>query len=162
MSVYTTADTHFNHSNIIKYTNRPFKDVQEMNNFLIQEWNKTVDKGDYVFHCGDLVFGSFEERKEVISRLNGRIILIRGNHDKKTKTHYKRLGVKGVYKIITIKNKILTHYPKEINENKINIHGHTHGTRYISDNHICVSVEETNYKPIALSDIKKYKAKKIS
>lgn len=54
--VFFTSDTHFGHSNIIKYCNRPFKDKDEMNETLISNWNKVVPEDGIVIHCGDFAF----------------------------------------------------------------------------------------------------------
>ncbi len=77
---YFIADTHFNHENIIKYCNRPFKNSKEMNEYIISKWNSVVTKDDIVYHLGDVGFGSTEELKKLVSSLNGTKILIRGNH----------------------------------------------------------------------------------
>ena len=79
MNTYFTSDTHFCHANIIKYCNRPFKNVDEMDETIITNWNSVVKHDDLVYHLGDVGFGDI---KNVLRRLNGRIILIRGSHDK--------------------------------------------------------------------------------
>jgi len=76
--IYFTSDTHFDHENIIKYCNRPFKDVNHMNESMIENWNNTVNDTDTVMHLGDFSFKS----DKFINRLNGNITLIKGNHDK--------------------------------------------------------------------------------
>ena len=55
--LFFTSDTHFDHKNIIRYCNRPFSSIEEMNNFLIKRWNATVGPDDTVFHLGDVTFG---------------------------------------------------------------------------------------------------------
>ena len=82
VTTWFTSDTHFNHTNIIKYCDRPFSDVNEMNEKIIRNWNERVVPDDRVFHLGD--FGLFKRDKEprsILNRLNGNIYLIRGNHD---------------------------------------------------------------------------------
>ncbi len=81
--VFFTSDTHFNHTNIIKFCNRPFKNVDEMNEALIANWNKVVSTDDFVFHLGDFCLGGAGEWTKVLDRLNGKIYLIVGNHDLK-------------------------------------------------------------------------------
>jgi calcineurin-like phosphoesterase family protein len=73
------SDTHWYHRNVINYCNRPFKDVEEMNEYLIKVWNKTVAKHDIVYHLGDFSMGN-RAHKEVVPRLNGRKYLVSGNH----------------------------------------------------------------------------------
>ena len=79
--VFFTSDTHFGHTNIITFCNRPFKNVEEMNETLIENWNKVVGKDDIVFHLGDFCLGGPEEWTRILERLNGKIYLIVGNHD---------------------------------------------------------------------------------
>ena len=78
---FFTSDTHFSHVNIIKYCNLPFKDVVEMNDTLIANWNSVIGRDDTVFHLGDFCSGNATEWAKILSRLNGRIFLIMGNHD---------------------------------------------------------------------------------
>ena len=82
--VWFTSDTHFYHENILRYSNRPFKDITEMNEELIRRWNETVPANGIVFHLGDFCFGGSKEWNEVLPRLNGKIFLILGNHDMKS------------------------------------------------------------------------------
>ena len=90
--IYFIADTHFYHENIIKYCNRPLKNSKQMNEYIVNKWNSVVTKDDIVYHLGDVGFGSTDELKELVGRLNGTKILIRGNHD------YKR-GINGWKKV---------------------------------------------------------------
>lgn len=81
--IFFTSDTHFGHANIIRFCNRPFRNVEEMNEILIENWNKVVSKDDTVFHLGDFAFGGSSVWNSIIPRLNGHINLIIGNHDRK-------------------------------------------------------------------------------
>ncbi len=75
------ADTHFGHANIIKYCNRPFANVDEMNEELIRRWNAVVNPQDTVLHLGDVGF-HYSSLFKIIPRLNGGLKrLVRGNHD---------------------------------------------------------------------------------
>lgn len=80
---FFTSDTHFNHANIIRFCNCPFKDVEQMNETLIANWNRVVGMDDTVFHLGDFCLGGAAEWTKVLDRLNGKIYLIMGNHDLK-------------------------------------------------------------------------------
>lgn len=75
------SDTHFGHLNIIKYSNRPFKDVSHMNEVLIGNWNEVVAPNDTVYHLGDVALGDKSLWESVFSRLNGYKVLVVGNHD---------------------------------------------------------------------------------
>lgn len=74
------ADTHFGHENVIRLCNRPFADVHEMNECLIDNWNKRVHANDTVFILGDMFFRC-DNVTEILSRLKGKKKLILGNHD---------------------------------------------------------------------------------
>lgn len=81
MKVWFTSDLHFSHANIIKYCNRPFADVDEMNAALIRNWNEVVGPNDLVWNLGDVAMGNRKRIPEYRQQLNGRIHLVRGNHD---------------------------------------------------------------------------------
>ena len=89
MAIFFTADTHFFHRRIVDYCDRPFRtldghpDVKAMNEALIEQWNAAVRPQDVVYHLGDFGFGSPDKLHEVRRVLNGKMILIRGNHDHK-------------------------------------------------------------------------------
>lgn len=79
--IFFTSDTHFGHKNIIKWCRRPFSDITEMDEFIIESWNKVVPKDGIVFHLGDFAFHKLSKWETIKSRLNGTIVLITGNHD---------------------------------------------------------------------------------
>ena len=64
---YYISDLHFDHTNVIKFDNRPFKDVEEMNNALIHNWNSVVKKNDIVYVLGDFCFGNTERTNELFN-----------------------------------------------------------------------------------------------
>ena len=159
--IYFIADTHFNHANIIEYCNRPFKNTHEMNEYIMQKWNSVVKKDDIVYHLGDVGFGSLEEVKSLVERLNGTKILLRGNHDFKIGVNtWKEIGFSEVYKKkIVLGNLLLTHAPTEVIEkDQINIFGHIHDKpldeRFNKKNHICVSCDAVDYTPVSIECIK--------
>lgn len=81
--VWFTSDTHFCHANILKFSNRPFKDVAEMDEELIRRWNDSVPKDGIIFHLGDFCMGGSKDWNDILHRLHGRKYLILGNHDMK-------------------------------------------------------------------------------
>ena len=81
--LFFTSDTHFDNANIIRYCNRPWNTVEEMNEGLVERWNAKVGPDDTVFHLGDFCFAGSAEWKKWRNKLNGHIILVRGNHDRK-------------------------------------------------------------------------------
>ncbi|MBT5022172.1 hypothetical protein HOK51_03420 [Candidatus Woesearchaeota archaeon] len=150
--IFLAADLHIDHKNIIKYCHRPFRSVQQMNNRLVSNWNRTVRKNDVVYFLGDLAYGRSSRSTDYWYRkLNGRKIFIKGNHDRsrRIKMHKKKvLKYKGF-------NFLLVHSPQQAKYWKgWVIHGHKHNNnkRYPLINKrsklINVSCELTKYRPI--------------
>lgn len=159
------SDTHFGHSNIIDYENRPFRDVEEMDKVMIDNWNSVVGEKDTVWHLGDFFLTYTEKQFEIFDQLNGNIILIRGNHDKQSRTKLiERIGFAEVYDEYYLTNNdiitLLTHRPilnvayMEKEGIDFNIHGHKHSVdKQYSPFHYCVSAENLNYTPVKLEEI---------
>lgn len=82
MTTFFTSDTHFGHARIIELCARPFSDVDEMNEEMIRRWNETVGPDDLVFHLGDVALGKIAESLPLVGRLNGKKVLVPGNHDR--------------------------------------------------------------------------------
>jgi calcineurin-like phosphoesterase family protein len=82
MSIFFTSDNHFGHEKIIKYCNRPFGSVREMDEIMIERWNAIVNPGDLVYHLGDFALTSVDYAESILKRLNGQIHLCRGSHEK--------------------------------------------------------------------------------
>ncbi|MDP2924776.1 MAG: metallophosphoesterase [Nanoarchaeota archaeon] len=152
--IFLTSDLHLDHTNIIKYCNRPFKNVQTMNRVLISNWNKTVGKNDIVYFLGDFCFCRKNRSRvgKLINALNGKKIFIKGNHDKYIKgRHHFILKYKG-------ESFYLVHRPYEIPNDWKSwaIFGHTHNKGIFVDREnkrINVSTEQTRYKPISIDKI---------
>lgn len=85
---WLTSDLHFGHANVIKYCNRPFLDVNEMNEILIKNWNEVVSLEDTIYVLGDFAMAA-RYVEQVLPRLNGKKILILGNHDFPHTAHHK-------------------------------------------------------------------------
>lgn len=81
VDIWFTSDLHFGHKNIIKFCNRPWDTVEEMDKALISNWNSVVKENDIVFDLGDFSFAGKNRWKELIQSLNGKHYLILGNHD---------------------------------------------------------------------------------
>ena len=82
MTTYFIADTHFGDGNILRYENRPFATVEEMDQELVRRWNERVGQEDTVFHLGDFSARGEEEDQSLLSQLHGRKVLVLGNHDR--------------------------------------------------------------------------------
>lgn len=115
VNLFFTSDTHFWHSNIIKYCNRPFMDIEEMNEEIIKRWNDKIEKDDLVFHLGDFAFCGPSQYKTLLERLNGKIILILGNHDWRNIKEGYMSKFNGIYQQLRIKvddqRIYLNHFP---------------------------------------------------
>ena len=133
--IYFIADTHFGDDRIRRYENRPFQTVAEMDFELIRRWNDTVSNEDTVYVLGD--FGADGYEAEVLSKLNGTKLLVKGNHDGKSNEEYRQSGFKEVYDhpIIIDGFWILSHDLLYVNENMpyANLFGHVHNSPIIKD-----------------------------
>ena len=140
-NLFFTSDTHFCHANIIKFCNRPFKDVMEMNETLIDNWNKTIGPNDVVYHLGDFCFAGSAAWHSLLGQLNGRIHLILGNHDEKNI----RQGYMQNFESVEYQSKLfiegynvyLNHYPylcyPGYKPYTIQLFGHIHSSPYKFD-----------------------------
>jgi len=156
--IFFTADTHFNHANIIKFSRRPFKNVEEMNESIIENWNKVVSENDIVYHLGDFSFGF---QGKFLKRLNGKVHLILGSHDKMPKSESMKFASVQKYKEIKYNEIpiVLFHNPIDIWEkshyDSIHLHGHTHGLYQAEGKIYDVGVDNNNFTPIHIIDILK-------
>lgn len=155
--IWFTSDTHFNHSKIIKYCQRPFLNVKEMNEYLITYWNILIKPRDIVYHLGDFCFGPNGTR--ILKQLNGNVHLILGNHDFR---NYKNIdGFKSISKILNINYKniniTLCHFAMRVWHKKhrgsMMLYGHSHGTLESIENSFDVGVDVNNFKPISIDYI---------
>lgn len=96
--LYFTADWHLWHKNIIKYCNRPFKHVDEMNKTIIRNYNKRIKEEDEVWFLGDLTMGNDQYKlQNIIDNLKGTKHLVLGNHDKLRPWQYLEVGFSSVH-----------------------------------------------------------------
>ena len=167
--IWFTADSHFNHFNILKYCDRPFKMIKEHDDCLIENWNSCIKDTDTVYHLGDFGFGRIEYLLKIRHMLKGKIHLILGNHDKAIKGALKdSFESVSLYKKITIQDRemdhpckiILFHYPIERWSKKhfgaFHFHGHSHGTCPTPPGtaRMDVGVDCFNYYPVSYAAIK--------
>ena len=142
-NIFFTSDFHVSHDNILKFDGRPFKNVNEMNEALIQNWNSVVGVDDIVYYLGDISWGNEATTKWFVSQLQGKIHFIMGNHDRMKKiaslNRFESIHEYGTE--ISIKDSdanrgyqqiIMSHYAI-LNWNKAHygswmIHGHSHGS----------------------------------
>ena len=154
MKIWTISDNHFFHKNIIKYCNRPFNSVEEMNEFMIRKWNEKISKKDIVIHLGDFALVNIDKIKELRKKLNGIIFLIQGSHDRRIKEYCGFIIIRGT---LQIGNLLFSHRPiplEEIPKGFVNIHGHIHEKDVLDKKkQMNVSVEKTEYEPIEICEI---------
>lgn len=158
--VMFTADTHFGHANIIRFCNRPYRDAHHMGEQLVHEWNRVVRRNQIVFHLGDFAFKNSQTKLiHQRQRLNGEIILIRGNHDNSaTERLFKE--VHDIAEVTIGKQRIvMCHYAMQVWNASFHgswmIHGHSHGTLTPNwERKICdVGVDSWGYKPVSFSQL---------
>ena len=190
-NIWLIADTHFGHANMLKFKRadnvtsvRPeFASVQEMDEIIIERWNKVVKPNDKVYHLGDIMMGSKAgELAKYMLRLHGKKRLIRGNHDDCHITDY-LMYFDEVYASRRLDRLLLTHIPIapwNIGKHSANVHGHVHqsqpmvytvksqtmiptelGYPIIESRvtYVNLSVEMINYTPVALEYVNQHVAK---
>lgn len=153
-----TADTHFGHANIIHFCHRPFKNVDEMDRILIENWNKTVGPDDDIWHLGDFAMSRLAHG-HYLEKLNGRKHFIWGNHDRSdvkksrhwtTSQPYSEIQLDGV-------NICLFHYGMRVwnrsHHGALHFYGHSHGTLPGDGGSLDVGVDVWNFTPVGLADI---------
>ena len=165
---FVISDTHFNHAGILEFKDyigkpiRGFDNVDQMNECMLDNWNDTVKPGDTVIHCGDVLFGmnKVEWMEANFAKLPGKKRLVVGNHD-----NLKMLApfFKDMQLWIDLPGVIFTHTPlhsstldekHRFTETKINVHGHIHTNPSPEGPYKCVCVEQINYTPINIKDLR--------
>lgn len=152
MTTFFTSDLHLGHANIIKYCNRPFANVDEMNREIIRRHNSVVKPTDEVMNLGDF---AFYDAGEFLDALNGIKSLVPGNHDRS-----KTRKLAGWFRVYTGHAFIpkgngeilacLTHKPlHDLGKNIWHLHGHLHSTpeECVRDNFIDVGVDAWDFTP---------------
>lgn len=173
--VFFTSDTHFRHAAIVGFCNRPFDSVDDMDEALIENWNKVVSNDDTVYHLGDFAFCGTQMIKRIRERLNGKIHLIIGNHDIRNinpntvgncfeSIEYQRIIEIDGY------NVVLNHYPflcfpGAFNSHLVQLFGHVHTRQgntgndrdrlqYLYPTQYDVGVDNNNFTPISWEYVK--------
>lgn len=161
-NVFWISDTHWGHKNIIKYSNRPFQDIPEMNYQMEERWLSTVKDEDIVIHCGDVCFTSTNEMNAILDSLPGYKVLVKGNHDwDRGKKRLRDLNFNAIFDKLTFthgdQRYVVTHVPMDdtyLKQTKQkNIHGHVHNKTLETGLHICACVEIIDYRPVNLKEL---------
>jgi len=182
MTLFLSGDHHLSHRNIIQFCSRPFTSIEHMNDELVSRWNARVKSNDCVLYLGDVTLINYhkdalcEKRPdfvELIKSLNGRIILIPGNHDdKRMFSFYEDCGwhvvrnklhsgkQKTMYGFILNDVMFCHNYNAAVmsdNAGKVVVHGHAHGARQHNEGdprtYIDVGVDCWNYTPVEVSNV---------
>jgi len=171
VNVFFTSDTHFHHKNIIKYCDRPFETVEEMDATIINNWNSVVGKNDIIFHGGDFCFGDEKSWNHLCERLNGIKYLASGNHDKNiTPKHFDdvknmfNIMIDGDEEISDGQRLTICHYPMlswyQNHRGSWQLYGHLHGSKSnkrlkgTAANQLDIGVDAHNFTPISYQQVK--------
>ena len=174
-TIFVISDTHFSHTNIWKKfvlsdgsPARPFTSDEDMNETMVERWNKTVREQDLVYHLGDVTMwrqdtGGWMSR--LLSRLHGHKRIVLGNHDSMPTEWYYQCFEK-VFGSRVLENILFTHIPvhtQSLGRFLANVHGHLHHNQVMlgsaeshtpDSRYINVSVERINYTPVSLDELK--------
>ena len=163
--------TFVSHDRKFIYEPRSFSSIEEMNEVIIERWNKKVKPDDKVYLLGDVMLNDNEKGLEYASRLNGKIMFLRGNHDTIARTQLLWRLPNWEYGGLALQEKInghhfyFSHYPTitcsldngaPLKQILINIHGHVHSKqRFIYDAPFMynAAMDAHNCEPVALSEI---------
>lgn len=174
--MFFTSDTHFCHSNIIKYCKRPFANITENDEEIIRRWNEKVPEDGIVFHLGDVAFGDPERVDNILERLNGTIYLVIGNHDWRRVVNNHKWRFEMMTQQINMKigkrHIILNHYPMLAfsgawrgEDATYQLFGHVHTSpytdegldqqrmKYLFTSQYDVGVDNNNFTPISWKEV---------
>ena len=160
-SVLVTSDLHLGHANVIEYTNRPFRDADQMDNALWDNLRATLEPDKVLVVVGDVAVRdglnavTWQQIRDLDCRQRHLVI---GNHDLTGAGRLRAQGFDRVWSLMVSGGEpplIWTHYPlNEVPDGTINIHGHVHDDPPRQTPHINVSVEQMDYRPALLSDLR--------
>lgn len=180
VTTWFTSDHHFSHENIIKYSNRPFTSVAEMDAEMVKRWNAVVGPKDWVWHLGDFTLGNQETADRWFRELNGSVHVLANpwHHDKRWlhKGGY-RTRTSSVFEnnepIVVLKSQkfehppiVLCHYPLAEWDRKHygswHLHGHSHcNFKYPAGSlALDVGVDCHNFYPISLEQVRQMMGEK--
>lgn len=157
-SPWVWSDQHLGHANIIKYCNRPFADVAEMDAAFFANWKAAIGADDTVLFVGDLAMGRglSDGAFARVAALPGHKTLVVGNHDVASpKGELLVTGFDEVNALLFVDGDpplVVTHLPlRDVPGGWVNVHGHTHNNDPAgATRHINVCVEQLEYRPVKL------------
>lgn len=161
--LFFTADQHYWHSNILDYCDRPFRNINQMNEQLIELHNKVVKPNDVIWVLGDYTLAGgnhFESVQRLTNRLNGVKHLVLGNHDKFKPFTYVGMGFQTVHTVehLELLDIMLAHDPAVANvrKDKLWFCGHVHKVFKHARNVVNVGVDQWNFMPVHLEELLEY------
>lgn len=164
--IWVISDTHFNHTNILKFKDYKgmyfrghlFQTVEEMNERMVENWNAVVKEQDIVYHLGDVYMTNRANAVDLLSRLNGRKRLVLGNHDQLTEGVLHKFFQKiTVWRMWPEFKLLFTHIPVHPDNLRgyRNVHGHIHQNNSPGlDEYVNVCVEKTDYTPVNIEELR--------
>lgn len=161
MTIWYTADLHFNHANIIRHCNRPFASTEEMDREIVRQL-QCVEADDDLWILGDLAFARNAKSRHYVAELfhaiPGRKHLVRGNHDHKSTLDLPWASVQDLVEIRDQEQAlILCHYPlitwNKARYGSLHLFGHVHGEFAGYRSALNVGVDCCDFKPVNLSEI---------
>lgn len=170
--IWVISDTHFGHENILKFRDENgelirgslFDSVEQMDDYMITQWNRYVKPGDLVYHLGDVFFGDKERFLKNFKKLHGSKRLVVGNHDDiKWIAKHELFQKIMMWRMFPEFGMLLTHVPVHDStmyegrfkgKEPLNVHGHIHQNPSPTEKHKCVCVEQIDYTPIHIEDIR--------
>jgi len=150
---YVTSDEHYGHKNIIKYCNRSFDSIEEMNQTIIDNHNKIVTEEDTTIHVGDFTLKSKTYAIDIIHKLNGSHMFIKGSHDYwLDQKHMTRLEKKIYDNFIVFDHYAMRVWPRS-HHNSILLFGHSHGGLKSFGKSMDVGVDTNNFYPYSIERV---------
>ena len=175
--IYFVSDLHINHRASLEFEGRErFSSVEEMNQTIVDNWNKTINSGDTVYNLGDCFLGKAAESQQILKSLNGHKLFIKGNHDNQGDHWYHGAGFEEIHRMLVLPSPtmpgrltyIITHIPIPYTQIQalegmyghkvLNLHGHLHLCKdrtFTGDDvwehpssYINFSVEAINFTPV--------------
>ena len=161
-STWVWSDLHLGHDNIIRYTNRPFADAAQMDACLYDNWEGTVGNDDDLVFVGDVAMRSAvgpHTWQRVRDATGAKKHLVIGNHDLTGAGRLRIDGFDMIGAVLFVDGDpplVFTHIPlTDVPEGCVNVHGHTHDETPRTTPHINVSVEQLDYRPVALPRLRR-------
>ena len=169
--IFFSSDHHFGHENVIEYCNRPFSSSVEMDETMIERWNERVMPGDTVYYLGDFTLNDFPKFNDIFTKLNGNIYFMKMpfHHDRRWQSDKRASFLSYIPPLHVLENVyqfafdeprplVLCHYPIAEWDRKhygsVHLHGHSHGNYSGTGMILDVGVDNHNFYPISINDVK--------